>query len=75
MPLGEEGERYELDLIREGAVVRTLASGEPMLIYPSTSENADFGAPQTSLHIRVAQISATVGRGFAREIVVPVLPA
>ena len=30
---------------------------------------ADFGAPQASLHVRVTQLSATVGRGFAAEAI------
>jgi hypothetical protein len=31
-------------------------------------ELADFGTAQTSLRVRIAQLSATVGRGNAAEV-------
>ena len=37
----------------------------PSALYAAADEIADFGAAQTSLTVRVAQLSATVGRGFA----------
>ena len=33
---------------------------------------ADFGTAQTSLHIRVAQLSATVGAGYAADVTLAV---
>jgi hypothetical protein len=48
-------------------VLRTLTANAPNVLYTSADELADFGSPQTSLNIRVAQISATVGRGIAGE--------
>lgn len=72
VPLGEESERYEVDVLQGGAVLRTLAGGEPAILYPATDELADFGAPQAALSLRVVQISAAVGRGFPLEASVPV---
>ncbi|HEY4775549.1 MAG TPA: glycoside hydrolase/phage tail family protein, partial [Xanthobacteraceae bacterium] len=66
VPLGEEREAYETDILSGSNVVRTLASSEPAVLYAAADELADFGAPQASLTVRVAQLSATVGRGFAR---------
>jgi hypothetical protein len=65
VPLGEASEAYELDVMSGDTVKRTLASAAPSVLYGAADELADFGAPQASLSIRVAQISATVGRGFA----------
>jgi hypothetical protein len=65
VPLGEESQTYEVDILDGGDVVRTLTANAPSVLYSSADELADFGAPQTSLSIRVAQVSATVGRGFA----------
>ena len=39
----------------------------PSALYAAADEIADFGAPQTSLAVRVAQLSATVGRGVAAD--------
>jgi hypothetical protein len=71
-PLGEEWERYELDILADGAVRRTLATGEPSVFYPASLEIADFGAPRATLTLVVAQMSASIGRGQARVTVVPV---
>ncbi len=72
VPLGEEAERYEVDVLQGGTVIRTLASVSPTVLYPAAEELGDFGAPQSALALRVLQISAAVGRGFAREVAVPV---
>jgi hypothetical protein len=53
--------------VRGGSVVRTLMAATPSVLYAAADEIADFGAPQTSLDVRVTQVSATVGRGFAAE--------
>jgi hypothetical protein len=65
VPLGEEAERYEVDILQGTSVVRTLASTGPNALYDNAAELADFGAPQTTLTVRVAQVSTTIGRGFA----------
>jgi hypothetical protein len=69
VPLGEDSEQYALDVLSGGSVVRTLASTTPAALYAAADEIADFGAPQATLHVRVMQISATVGRGFATDII------
>jgi hypothetical protein len=69
VPLGEATEAYQLDILDGATVVRTLEATSPSALYAAADEIADFGAPQASLHIRVAQLSATVGRGFSAEAV------
>ncbi len=65
VPLGEDSEQYEVDVLSGGDVVRTLAATNPGALYAAADELDDFGSAQASLTVRVAQISATVGRGFA----------
>ena len=73
VPLAEEAERYEVDILNNGAVVRSLAASDPSVLYAAAQEAADFGAPQTVLGLRIAQVSAAVGRGFERSVTIPVL--
>jgi hypothetical protein len=73
VPLGEEAERYEIDILKSGAVVRSLAASDPSVLYAAAQEAADFGAPQTVLGLRIAQMSAVVGRGFEGSVTIPVL--
>ncbi|RME65089.1 MAG: hypothetical protein D6782_06970, partial [Alphaproteobacteria bacterium] len=62
-PLAEESERYELDILNAGTVVRTIATTGPQAFYSAADQQADFGAPQAVLNLNLYQISATVGRG------------
>ena len=67
VPLGEDSEQYVVDILDGADVVRTLSVTTPTALYAAADELADFGAAQTSLSIRVTQVSATIGRGFAAE--------
>ncbi len=70
VPLGEDSEAYVVDILTPGgAVVRSLSSASPQALYPAALELADFGAPQPSLRVRIAQLSATVGAGLAADAV------
>ncbi|MGO4704510.1 glycoside hydrolase/phage tail family protein [Microvirga sp. 2MCAF38] len=72
VPLGEEAERYEIDILLGGLVRRTLVSTEASILYPASQELSDFGSTQTQITIRVAQRSAVVGRGFDRTVTLPI---
>lgn len=65
VPLGEDIEAYEVDILSGASVVRTLMATTPTVLYEKAAEIADFGVAQASLAVRVVQLSATVGRGFA----------
>jgi hypothetical protein len=67
VPLGEASEAYDVDILSDSDVVRTLSATSPTALYAAADELADFGAAQTSLSISVTQLSATVGRGFAAK--------
>ena len=36
----------------------------PSVVYAAAEQTADFGAPQATIHLRLFQLSATIGRGF-----------
>lgn len=67
-PLGEAGESYEVDILNGSDVVRTIASSSPSISYTVAQQTADFGATQASITVRIYQLSAVVGRGYALEV-------
>lgn len=69
--LSEDTERYEVDILGSGgAVVRTIGNlTQPSAVYGAVEQTVDFGAPRSSIAVRIYQISATVGRGAAAEAV------
>lgn len=64
VPLGEVSESYEVDIMQGATVKRTITGlTSPSAVYTAAQQTTDFGAVQTSLSVRVYQMSATVGRG------------
>uniref|UniRef100_UPI001AED733E hypothetical protein n=1 Tax=Microvirga soli TaxID=1854496 RepID=UPI001AED733E len=70
--LSEDAEAYEVDVVNNGGIVRTLSSPQPSILYANAQELADFGSLQSTLSVRVAQLSAAAGRGFERHVVIGV---
>lgn len=70
VPLGEDLERYEIDVLDGSEVKRTISTDVPSAIYTAAEQTADFGAPQSAITIRVYQISASYGRGGAATTVI-----
>ncbi len=69
--LNEVSEAYEVDILNGGAVVRSLLGlSTPMAGYSAAQQVADFGVAQSSLNVRVYQVSGLVGRGYAAEAAV-----
>ncbi len=70
-PLNEVAEAYEVDILNGSTVVRTLLGlVSPVASYSAANQVTDFGAAQSSLSVRVYQLSGLVGRGYAGEAVV-----
>lgn len=68
IPLDEPTERYEVDILDGGgAVVRTLASSTPSVVYGAAQQLVDFGALQPAVAVRIYQIGQLVGRGTPAE--------
>jgi hypothetical protein len=63
VPLNEESERYDVDILDGADVVRTISITAPAATYTAAQQTADFGSPQSSIAVRVYQLSAIVGRG------------
>lgn len=70
VPLSEDAERYEVDILAGTAVVRTLAVSAPSASYPAAQQIADFGAVQPAITLSITQISGSIGRGIARQVTV-----
>lgn len=67
VPLGEDTEAYEVDVLNGSAVVRTLSATMPSVLYTEAMQAADFGSPPQSIEVDVYQLSATHGRGTPRR--------
>lgn len=66
VPLGEQSEAYQINIIKSGAVVRTQAVASPSFIYMAASQISDFGSLQSSYSVQIAELSATIGPGIWR---------
>lgn len=65
VPVNEEQEAYQIEILDGTLVRRTFVSSTPFALYPADAEISDFAAPQTQLTVRVSQLSAAVGAGIA----------
>jgi hypothetical protein len=66
VPLNEENEAYEIEIMNGITVARTITGlTAAMASYTAPEQTSDFGSPQTSVSVRVYQLSAIVGRGYA----------
>jgi len=65
VPLGEATESYSIDVMNGATVVRTLTSVTPTVAYTAAQQTTDFGSAQAAITVKIYQISASVGRGYA----------
>ncbi len=75
VPLLDQPEAWEIDILDGAAVKRTLAAGTPTTMYSTADQIADWGTalmPGTALTIRVAQLSPSLGRGMPAETTVTI---
>jgi hypothetical protein len=71
VPLAEEAEAYEVEILDGSMVKRTLAATTTNVTYTATQQTADWGAllgPGDALDVRIFQLSALVGRGAAKSV-------
>ncbi len=64
VPLSEETESYEIDIMDGVTVVRTITSTTQTAAYSAADQTTDFGSPQASIDVKIYQMSAIVGRGY-----------
>lgn len=72
VPVGEEFEMYEVEVMSGAEVIRVLSAGHPAIIYTAIDQVADFGSPVAELTLRIYQLSQTVGAGTKREAILHV---
>lgn len=70
IPVSEETERYEIDILLDDTVQRTLVSTSPSVVYTASEMAEDFGIVPDSVTVRIYQLSASVGRGTPGEATV-----
>jgi hypothetical protein len=64
IPLNEEFERYEIDIMNGATVVRTITVNNATTVtYTSAMQVSDFGSNQASIDWNIYQISTIFGRG------------
>ena len=70
VPLSEDSERYEVDVMDGDTVKRTIASVTQEVVYTAAEQTEDFGSPQAEVAVRIYQLSAIRGRGHRKEAIV-----
>jgi hypothetical protein len=71
VPIGEEREAYEAEIIDGGTPVRTVSVLEPLFRYTAAAQSEDFDLTvPPSITLRIYQMSNTYGRGAALEATV-----
>ncbi|MEO1282332.1 MAG: glycoside hydrolase/phage tail family protein, partial [Pseudomonadota bacterium] len=71
VPLGEDLECYEIDIMNSSEVVRSERSEVPTYLYETASIVEDFGAMPEFIDVRVFQKNAFWGRGAAGTARIP----
>lgn len=71
VPMSEATQSYEVDIYTTSGfttVKRTLSGlSSATASYTAAQQTTDFGSTQSTIHVRVYQLSATVGRGHYRQ--------
>lgn len=65
--LGETTESYEIDIYSDGTYTvlkRTISSITTSATYTSAQQITDFGSNQSTLYLKIYQLSSVVGRGY-----------
>jgi hypothetical protein len=71
VPLAEELEAYEVEILDGATVKRVLSTATTSAVYTAADQTADWGAPLgpgDTLDIRIYQLSALVGRGAPKTV-------
>ncbi len=65
VPLGEDSESYEVDIMDGASVLRTISSSSKSASYTAAQQTTDGLTPGDPVEVNIYQLSATVGRGYA----------
>lgn len=71
VPLSEDSEAYEVDILDGATVKRTLSGlSSPTASYSAADQAVDFGSAQSAIAMNIYQLSGKIGRGFAKSATV-----
>ncbi|WP_341758565.1 hypothetical protein [Candidatus Tisiphia endosymbiont of Ditula angustiorana] len=71
VPLGEEFEKYQVDIKSGNNVIRTLEASSPNVIYSKQAQTADFADASElpiNLNASIYQLSSQIGRGYGATL-------
>jgi len=71
VPLAEELEAYEVEILDGATVKRVLSTATTSVVYTAADQTADWGGPLgpgDTLDVRIFQLSALVGRGAPKTV-------
>ena len=71
VPLAEELEAYEVEILDGATVKRVLSAATTSAVYTAAAQTADWGVPLgpgDSLDVRIYQLSGLVGRGAPKSV-------
>ena len=72
MPLAEDAESYDVQILDGAVVKRTLTSTTTSVLYNAAQQTTDWGAslaPGQTLAIRIYQLSNRLGRGVPAAVI------
>ena len=69
-PLNETSEAYDIEVLSGSNVVRTLTASTTEVSYTTAQQITDFGSTQSSVSLRIYQLSAAIGRGYGAQAIV-----
>jgi Gene Transfer Agent (GTA)-like protein/putative tail protein len=71
VPLGEEMEAYEIDIMDGSSVKRTISASATNATYLASDQSADFGSTTfPNIALRTFQLSQTFGRGAVNSTII-----
>nr|WP_253308595.1 phage tail protein [Rickettsia endosymbiont of Ceutorhynchus assimilis] len=68
IPIGEDIEKYEIDIQKKNKIIRTLETTTESVTYTKEQINNDFRNPPEELTATIYQLSAQIGRGYSTTI-------
>jgi hypothetical protein len=63
-PVDPDGDSYEIDIINNGSVIRTIKTNSLNLTYSASDQITDFGSIQSQISLKIYKMSSVIGRGF-----------
>lgn len=69
-PLGEESEKYQIDILDGDKIIRTLEVSTPTAIYSAAEQITYFKNIPNIITIKIYQLSALIGRGYPATTII-----